>query len=343
LPSRGRCWSTIESNFKKLEEAGKIYWGKDGDAMPSRKKYLDEDDGMVPMTYWSAEEVGDNSSGKREIISMFSEGEIFSTPKPTGLIERIVQIASTKDSTVLDFFAGSGTTAQAVLKLNQEDGGTRDCIVVTNNENDIARNICYQRIKKVIEGYETTSKNEKVEGLGGSLKYYQSGEVNLPHPDQADDVDDTYASYNEELNDLIALKNNLSDQNKLESEDEYVIYRKDADLIAILFDDLAEDDLIEKIEELNNQAKETSNIIVYKYCLKSAPEKIGNYSTVDMPNNLINQYNSSLEVVKSIYSDPLHNESLELDSIDINLFTAEYIAKDEVEDEKEIEDENELS
>jgi len=95
----------------------------------------------------------------------------FDHPKPTFLIKKIVQLATKKDSIVLDFMAGSGTTGHAVLELNKEDGGQRQFILCTNNENNICSNVCYPRIKKVIEGYKNPKK-EKVSGLGGNLKYY---------------------------------------------------------------------------------------------------------------------------------------------------------------------------
>jgi adenine-specific DNA-methyltransferase len=83
-----------------------------------------------------------------------------------------------KNSTVLDFFAGSGTTGHAVLELNKQDGGNRKFILCTNNENKICEEVTYERIKRVIKGY-TNKKGEKVEGLGGNLSYYKTDLVNI--------------------------------------------------------------------------------------------------------------------------------------------------------------------
>lgn len=93
-------------------------------------------------------------------------------PKPLALIKDLIYLTSEKNSIILDFFAGSGTTGHAVLELNNEDGGYRTFILATNNENNICTDICYQRVKKVIMGYRN-SKGEFVQGLGGNLKYYK--------------------------------------------------------------------------------------------------------------------------------------------------------------------------
>lgn len=95
----------------------------------------------------------------------------FDHPKPIFLIKKIIQLATQKDSVVLDFMAGSGTTGHAVLEANKEDGGDRQFILCTNNENNICTDVCYPRLKKVIKGYKNT-KGENVSGLGGNLKYY---------------------------------------------------------------------------------------------------------------------------------------------------------------------------
>ena len=98
---------------------------------------------------------------------------IFSFPKPVEVIVRILQIAGNKGSVVLDFFAGSGTTAQAVLELNKEDGGQRKFILCTNNENNICEEITYQRIKTVITGKRQDG-SEYSEGIPANLKYYHT-------------------------------------------------------------------------------------------------------------------------------------------------------------------------
>lgn len=102
--------------------------------------------------------LGTTSSAKDEIADLFGDRTAFATPKPMKLIKEFIRAASEKDSIVLDFFAGSGTTGHAVMDLNKEDGGSRKFILITNDENDICRNITVPRIQKTIEffGYKET-------------------------------------------------------------------------------------------------------------------------------------------------------------------------------------------
>lgn len=115
-----------------------------------------------------------NQIGNSEMKDIFNNKTPFTNPKPTGLIKFILNTIKHKDSTILDFFAGSGTTLHATMQLNAEDGGNRQCILVTNNENKICEEVTYVRNQRVINGY-TTPKGEHIEGLKqNTLRYYQT-------------------------------------------------------------------------------------------------------------------------------------------------------------------------
>lgn len=115
-----------------------------------------------------------NQQGKSDITEVFEGVSPFSNPKPIGLLNYLFNTIVKKDVKILDFFAGSGTTLDATMKLNAKDGGHRQCILVTNNENGICENVTYERNKRVIKGY-TTSKGEHVEGLhGNNLRYFKT-------------------------------------------------------------------------------------------------------------------------------------------------------------------------
>ena len=133
-PPEGRCWSTVEPQYLKLFDQGRIYFGKDGNGTPRIIRYLSEVEGVVPWTWWPHEEVGHTDEARKEIQDIFGTQTAFDTPKPVRLIERILRIATKLDDLVLDFFAGSGTTAHAVMKLNAEDGGNRRFILVSSTE-----------------------------------------------------------------------------------------------------------------------------------------------------------------------------------------------------------------
>lgn len=137
----------------------------------------DEVDKLTFVPFWSHLEatlVGTAQNGKDELNTIMGEAVGFDTVKPVTLIRKLMYHSSDKTSTILDFFAGSGTTLHAVMQLNKEDGGKRQCILVTNNENNICREVTYERNKRVIEGY-TTPKGVQVEGLhDNNLRYYRT-------------------------------------------------------------------------------------------------------------------------------------------------------------------------
>jgi len=131
LPSTQRVWRYEKKSMQILLKENRIWWGEDGNNFPRQKRFLSEvQGGIVPSTWWEREFASDNQTARREIRSLFKEGEgDFDTPKPTRLISRMMQL-SMKDDIVLDFFAGSCTTAHAVLDLNKEDGSSRKYIMV---------------------------------------------------------------------------------------------------------------------------------------------------------------------------------------------------------------------
>ncbi len=115
-----------------------------------------------------------NQTGNSEMKELFGNKTPFSNPKPIGLIQYLLKTIKCSDSTILDFFAGSGTTLHATMLLNQEDNGHRQCILVTNNENNICEEVTYERNKRVINGY-ITPKNVTVQGLeSNSLRYFRT-------------------------------------------------------------------------------------------------------------------------------------------------------------------------
>ncbi len=172
-PPEGRCWKNIESVYKKLLAEGRMWFGNDGNGIPRRKTYLNEREGSVPWTWWTNKEVGHNQEAKKEIIDIFGKSTAFETPKPSKLLMRIFKIASESDSIILDSFAGSGATAQAVLALNKEDGGNRKFILVECEE--YADKITAERIRHIIKGIPEAKDENLKNGLGGSFSYFELG------------------------------------------------------------------------------------------------------------------------------------------------------------------------
>jgi adenine-specific DNA-methyltransferase len=131
--------------------------------------------GLVPVTWWTHEDAGHNDEAKKEVKEIISTGLPFGTPKPTRLLRRILQIATDKNSIILDSFAGSGTTAHAALALNKEDSGNRRFILVEGE--DYVDRITAERVRRVIRGVPKAKDKNLRAGLGGTFSYFKLGKA----------------------------------------------------------------------------------------------------------------------------------------------------------------------
>ena len=144
-PLRTRVWAYARPQHEANEKDGRVWWGRDGtNAVPAFKRFLSEVGDVVPRTIWKHEEVGHNQDGIRQLRDLLADTQ-FTSPKPPGLIERVIRIAA--GQLTLDYFAGSGTTGHAVINLNREDGGRRKFILVEMG--DYFDTVLLPRIKKV--------------------------------------------------------------------------------------------------------------------------------------------------------------------------------------------------
>lgn len=188
-PPPGRYWSVSKAKLQELDADNRIWWGKDGNNIPALKRFLTEvKQGVVPQTLWTYEEVGHTQDAKKqlnEILPKARNEDVFSTPKPLGLMDRVLRMASDPGDLVLDFFAGSGTFGQAVLALNAEGKGDRRFILVSSSEatedtpeRNLCRDVCAARVRAAATGYET-EKGTSVPGLGGGFAYLKTHRVPL--------------------------------------------------------------------------------------------------------------------------------------------------------------------
>lgn len=195
------CWRWSKTKYEN--EIERIEWIKGKKGWSAYFRIYAENLTPTPAnTIWPFTKVGSTRTAKMELSNIVQQF-IFSYPKPTSLILFIEKIASDKDSLILDFFAGSGTTLHATMQLNAEDGGHRQCILVTNNENNICEEVTYERNKRVIEGY-TTPKGEQVAGLNhNNLRYYKL-DFNPRKQSHQDNRELFYG-----LKDLLCIKENI--------------------------------------------------------------------------------------------------------------------------------------
>ena len=169
-PPEGRCWKNLESVYRSLREEGRLWFGEDGDGVPRQKNYLKDKPGKTTWTWWTNSEVGHTQEATQELASILGKA-VFDYPKPTRLVERVIQLATKPNSIVLDSFGGSGTTAHAMLKLNEKDGGHRRFILIELS--DYADTVTAERVRRVISGYGE-GKNA-VAGIDSGFSYYELG------------------------------------------------------------------------------------------------------------------------------------------------------------------------
>lgn len=152
LPPSGYSWRLSQSKFREYVDDNRIWFGQDGNNVPSIKRFLSElrKSGITPMTFWRYEDVGHSQDATQKLAQLFDGKKVFDYPKPVELIKRCIELYSNSNDLILDFFSGSGTTAQAVLECNATDGTSRKFILVQlaelTSENSVAYKAGYRTI-----------------------------------------------------------------------------------------------------------------------------------------------------------------------------------------------------
>jgi adenine-specific DNA-methyltransferase len=211
-PPGGSYWRIPEEKLWEFDADNRIWWGEDRNNVPRIKRFRTEvQDGIIPQSFWDYSDVGHTQEAKQEYLRILQDREVFTTPKPTRLIERVLEVATNEGDLVLDSFAGSGTTGHAVMKQNEQNGVDRQFILVqmpfdTKEHESEGINLCEkltaERIRRVSRGYHyerrgAKGKNtqEEVSGLGGSFTYARLSDA--PLFGDYRDLGDTLPSYDE--------------------------------------------------------------------------------------------------------------------------------------------------
>ncbi|MCY4170971.1 MAG: site-specific DNA-methyltransferase [Bacteroidetes bacterium] len=174
-PPKGRCWRFSIEKYEQALADGRIVFGRTGRAKPQYKRFLEEarEKGRSVSTIW--QDVGTATNATEELNQIFDNKGVFQTPKPSDLIRKLILLSTEPDSIILDSFAGSGTTAHAVLAQNQEDGGNRRFILVECE--DYADSTTAERVRRVIQGIPTAKDASLNSGLGGTFSYFKLGNI----------------------------------------------------------------------------------------------------------------------------------------------------------------------
>lgn len=192
-PPKGSCWRASKYTMQVWLAENRIFFGKDGKGAPQLKRYLNEvQQGRVPSTWWTFQEVGHNDAASKELQTLFNAKAPFDTPKPSTLIRQMLQIATSPNDIILDFFSGSATTAHAVMQLNAEDGGNRQFIMVqlpevTDEKSEAYKagykNICEigkERIRRAGAKIVDSIKTETAQSMKGQGTLLDDVEKKIP-------------------------------------------------------------------------------------------------------------------------------------------------------------------
>lgn len=243
--------------------------------------------------------VGVTEEGSMELNGIVGDQNIFDYPKPKTLIEYLVSLFYNskhknynKKITVLDFFAGSGTTGHSILNMNKQDNGDRRFILCTNNENNLCEKVTYRRLSKVIKGYKNYHNSEIIEGLGGNLKYLKVGFVKLERS-----IDTLKHKIIEGSTGIICAKENTFDLLRDIYKDRKIkIFQSRNGYTAILFDLFYFEYFIDELRKLTDKPV---SIYVFSYTKEFSKEEFGDlnikYTIEPIPENI-------LEIYKKIYN-----------------------------------------
>lgn len=276
-PPPGNYWRFAESTLKKAQDEDRVYYGKDGDRLPIIKSYLSEvQQGFVPKTWWTAVEVGSNQSAKRDHLRKLLTGiEPFSTPKPEGLLERIIHISSNEGDLVLDSFAGSGTTGAVAHKMG------RRWIMVELGEHCHTHII--PRLEKVIDGEDKGGVTESTGWQGGGgFRYYKLA-PSLMKKDQWDNWV-INPEYNQEM--LVEALCKLEGYNYLPSETEYWNHGKgsETDFIYVTTQTLTD----QQLQVISEEVGEGRTLLIIASAWRSNNiDRFINLTLKKIPNSII--------------------------------------------------------
>ena len=266
-PPKNRIWAFNREGIKKFMDDGRIKFGINDDSSPKKKLYYQErierGDTKTPSSILLNAKT--TKDGTNELIDILGAKK-FDYPKPVEFIHRLLMYASKrkKRSIILDFFAGSGTTLHATMLLNAEDGGHRQCILCTNNENNICEEVTYERNKRVINGY-IPPKGVEVEGLhNNKLRYYK-----IQHTER-----ESTATNREKLlrmaTDMLCIKENLYNEEwqfgSLNFKKSIVRYFADTDKqMLVVYDPRAIEYIVKELHNDSSLATKKRPLKMYVY------------------------------------------------------------------------------
>ncbi|EKK08879.1 DNA methylase family protein [Acinetobacter baumannii OIFC0162] len=277
FPPKGRCWAYSLDSIESFEEQGLIWWGKDGRNQPRLKRFINQSkNGVVPVTLWTSDEVGHNQEAKSENAKLLPDTkELFSTPKPERLIERIITLSTNSGDLVLDSFAGSGTTGAVAHKMG------RRWIMVELGEHCHSHII--PRLQKVIDGEDKGGVTESTGWQGGGgFRYYKLA-PSLMKKDQWDNWI-INPEYNQEM--LVEAMCKLEGYTYTPSETEYWNHGKgsETDFIYVTTQTLSD----QQLHAISEEVGEGRTLLIIASAWRSKNiDRFTNLTLKKIPNSII--------------------------------------------------------
>lgn len=305
--SKKHIWRWSKATFERKLLEGRVEFKntKNGWRVFSKQYFLEDDDGNPRVL--SARSIIDfigNRQGTELLKKIFNNEKIFNNPKPIELIKYLLEIYQDKQSVVLDFMAGSGTTGHAVLELNKEDGGNRKFILCTNNENKICEEVTYPRLQKVIKGYKKNGDGEKVEGLGGNLQYFKTDLVK-----QTKNKDQVRLVLTYKCTEMLCVKENIFNP-EIEKEDYKIFSSNTSDRFLCVHYNLFDESLADFLKEVKKLKGEKK---IYMFSMDEEVDKklfkgVENFVIEVIPQKILDVYADIVKMNIPVKSDTIFLE-----------------------------------
>ena len=294
IDSRGEMhiWRRAKEVIEDMHSSGDIWVKKTpNNGYQLYFKFRGGLDGKRPQSMWTEATFSASDYGTKILDTILGQREKFNFPKaPEAVKKSILSMSNKKDAIVLDYFAGSGTTGHAVLELNKEDGGHRQFIICTNNENKIAEEVTYPRIRGVVYGYGKGDK--QVDGLPANVRYFKTEFI-----DKNDTMDKLRRELSPACEDMIRVREGAYE--KIIDEDKLKVFKNSRGLTAIIYDRFELAEHIQKIEALDTDTP--VHLYVFSYSKSDRKD--------EMPDNLKHKYEAQpipegvLEIYKKIFAN----------------------------------------
>jgi adenine-specific DNA-methyltransferase len=275
-----RIWRRGKEVIEDMYNKGDLWMQKTANGYQLYFKFRGGLDGKLAQSIWSEAHFSASDYGTKILDSILGERERFQYPKaPEAVKQSILSATNKKDALVLDFFAGSGTTGHAVIELNKEDGGNRKFILCTNNENKIAEEVTYRRMKNVIKGYGN------IDGIPANLRYFKTSSVSKQKTD-----DQTRLALIDRCTDLIRVREDAYDY--LIDDEKLKLLSSDDHNTAIIFDPHRIDEFFKKIEETDHNKPLNAYIFSYSSYTydEDIPETKLQYTLCPIPESILEVY-----------------------------------------------------